>query len=967
MRAAMLRAFLLAALVASVAPRPVFATTADDICAPSADPCVVSTDVTVAPGSTLDFGTRQLDVKPGAGLMVQSGQMTISAGSVRLETNGDLIGGDDAMGNGATIKVTTSGDIRIETGASGDAMIDVSANNNAGEIDLVAHGNIVIAGQMGADAPSNPGSGGVINVTADGSVSVSGTISAKGGPIGLGGAITIIGGTASATGTVRADGGDGGDIEIDSLNGDITSSSGLNSSAGGSFGDGGTVTMIASNNLTVTGPVFLPGTGNPTDGGGDGGDVDLEGTAGTVSVSGVVDNHGASPDGDAGETDVTAGLDYIQNGTLTNNGAGGDGCGGFIDIEVGRNINLIGSTDMSGGFCGGDLIAFATNVSVGSASQFSADAAEIAGSFTAVAQDVSVAGKVHATSSASDGEAGIIQLTSCTIEVPNGAVIKTDGVTPGINLLQASGLMTIGGQFSSRPSGHNRFEYLDQSKPPNFQGSALIQPTRDCSSVPGCLNSSLAACAQSAVCGNGVKEGTEGCDDGNNAPCDGCSPACQPEVCGNGTIDCGEDCDDGAANGAPGDPCDATCHVVQGGNTIFVPSTHRGARGCWIEWAIQHAPISGLPPSSITCIDGDTCDADGADDGVCTFQASACLNVTDPRLPLCHPTSVETIKARRPSAARPSDQVESDNAQIFVGALDTLGPTVKSGDTVLHTRSPDSRADHCTAPFNLRVPHAPGSTGRRSLSAGVIDPLGDRTSNRITLSCLPNNAVCGNGVVEAGEQCDDGNTTCGDGCSSNCKIERCGNGIVDCNEDCDEGPNNGKLGDPCTAQCTEAPPANRIPGGSSSRDCPSEFSLAAGQLVTNRAGIPSTKQTCVEGDPTCDFDAIPGNCRFHLWLCLAGDDSRLGCTADAVGSVDVIQPNATKTGFSGAARDALVAVLGRMSFPVGPGELCSGRINVDVPAGRSKLVLKTQATTVDGIRDRDGLKLTCAPAGTVLK
>jgi cysteine-rich repeat protein len=33
-------------------------------------------------------------------------------------------------------------------------------------------------------------------------------------------------------------------------------------------------------------------------------------------------------------------------------------------------------------------------------------------------------------------------------------------------------------------------------------------------------------------------------------------------------------------------------------------------------------------------------------------------------------------------------------------------------------------------------------------------------------SCL-----CGNGVVDPGEQCDDGNNTCGDGCSEDCKLE----------------------------------------------------------------------------------------------------------------------------------------------------------------------------------------------------
>src|SRR5690242_1897898 len=33
--------------------------------------------------------------------------------------------------------------------------------------------------------------------------------------------------------------------------------------------------------------------------------------------------------------------------------------------------------------------------------------------------------------------------------------------------------------------------------------------------------------------------------------------------------------------------------------------------------------------------------------------------------------------------------------------------------------------------------------------------------------------VCGNAVVEAGEDCDDGNTTSGDGCSATCLFEGC--------------------------------------------------------------------------------------------------------------------------------------------------------------------------------------------------
>ncbi|MDD5194019.1 MAG: hypothetical protein PHF67_05575, partial [Candidatus Nanoarchaeia archaeon] len=39
--------------------------------------------------------------------------------------------------------------------------------------------------------------------------------------------------------------------------------------------------------------------------------------------------------------------------------------------------------------------------------------------------------------------------------------------------------------------------------------------------------------------------------------------------------------------------------------------------------------------------------------------------------------------------------------------------------------------------------------------------------------------ACGDGKVDVGEKCDDGNTESGDGCSSECKIERCGNGKID--------------------------------------------------------------------------------------------------------------------------------------------------------------------------------------------
>ena len=61
---------------------------------------------------------------------------------------------------------------------------------------------------------------------------------------------------------------------------------------------------------------------------------------------------------------------------------------------------------------------------------------------------------------------------------------------------------------------------------------------------------------------------------------------------------------------------------------------------------------------------------------------------------------------------------------------------------------------------------------------------------------------CGDGHLDAGEECDDGNTTDGDGCSATCTTESgptCGDGHVDDTEACDDG--NTTSGDGCSAEC----------------------------------------------------------------------------------------------------------------------------------------------------------------------
>ncbi len=60
--------------------------------------------------------------------------------------------------------------------------------------------------------------------------------------------------------------------------------------------------------------------------------------------------------------------------------------------------------------------------------------------------------------------------------------------------------------------------------------------------------------------------------------------------------------------------------------------------------------------------------------------------------------------------------------------------------------------------------------------------------------------VCGNGITQVTEECDDGNTVDGDGCSASCDTELCGDGIVNNGEDCDDGAESVT----CNADCTTA-------------------------------------------------------------------------------------------------------------------------------------------------------------------
>lgn len=258
------------------------------------------------------------------------------------------------------------------------------------------------------------------------------------------------------------------------------------------------------------------------------------------------------------------------------------------------------------------------------------------------------------------------------------------------------------------------------------------------------------------VCGNGMLEGYEECDDGNTVDGDGCTRHCAREVCGNGVLDPGEECDDGNTN--LGDGCSPTCRVETCGNGVLEADeacddgNRIGGDGCAADCAAVQAgwrcrrpgqpcsPTCGnaVRDGSETCDDGNTLDGDG-----CSHD---CLS--EPGWDCSGPTCLAVVAG---------------------GAIDGGAAQPHCGDGIL------SGAEECDR----------GSQNADGVYGGC------------TTRCLWG-PFCGDGVLQAAETCDlgpDDVTSYGpSGCSPNCSEPGyCGDGQVDSDhgEACDLGSLNG--------------------------------------------------------------------------------------------------------------------------------------------------------------------------------
>ncbi|MEZ4381676.1 MAG: DUF4215 domain-containing protein [Nannocystaceae bacterium] len=100
---------------------------------------------------------------------------------------------------------------------------------------------------------------------------------------------------------------------------------------------------------------------------------------------------------------------------------------------------------------------------------------------------------------------------------------------------------------------------------PTSTSSSTSSTTDDTSTDTDDTSSSSSTTEDPAVCGDGVQEGAEECDDANDDDEDDCTNACLLPVCGDGTLYKGvEQCDDG--NDVDEDECPTTCEDAKCGD-----------------------------------------------------------------------------------------------------------------------------------------------------------------------------------------------------------------------------------------------------------------------------------------------------------------------------------------------------------------------------------------------------------------
>ncbi len=457
-------------------------------------------------------GTVQLDA---GGDVLVSGRIRASnlpnrpqgsGGSIAISAGGDILfgpasevnasGGDAACGG--SIDVSAAGSIEIEKA------IDV-AGRDGGTIAIDAGGDLVTSGPL-LNHAVNGGSGGCVDVGADGNVTIGAAIENQGaGPLGSG---------------------CGGEVLVTSRAGEVIVRGDIDVRGGDAEGAGGIIQVSGRSVQIQSGTLIADGASRASDGG----SICLD-AAEDVVLDGRLSASGADFGGDI---EVTGGRHVTVNGTVDVRSRSPGSSAGAVLIDAGRrgggNLVVKAKVDASGPRCATDPC------------NNNGGCIDIAGCDVDI--DVVPASPgtpvLDAAAPGPTGTGGSVFVTARRQLVQRG-VVDANALKPGsVTLIHPS------------------------RRPPLLAVPMTVTPAptiQSCDEASCTRGICAVVCAELCDCGNGSVEQFEECD-GDASDCDGAAGqvcgvsgsvlACACiDTCGNGTIDTGEDCE----QGLPGADC----------------------------------------------------------------------------------------------------------------------------------------------------------------------------------------------------------------------------------------------------------------------------------------------------------------------------------------------------------------------------------------------------------------------------